>query len=154
MPAAEEAAPLDQTMQGLLSLVNLMRKGAPDAAGNAPKLIFTGSGLEIRFAGASAGDPAETPESEESNGRLDRIERTLKLLSARLSKLDSSLSQSILELESQLGAQSEIVESLRATVQQNEEMIETLADSLNIVDDLGHSDLGPELVLSPATIAS
>jgi hypothetical protein len=33
-------------------------------------------------------------------------------------------------------------------------MLETLADSLNIMDDLGQSNLGPELVLGPATIAS
>jgi hypothetical protein len=58
------------------------------------------------------------------------------------------------ELEEKLGCQAEVVDSLRAAVQQNEEMLETLADSMNIVDDLGQADLGPELVLGPETIAS
>jgi uncharacterized coiled-coil protein SlyX len=68
--------------------------------------------------------------------------------------MDAFVSQSILELETQLRSQSEVVDSLRAAVQQNEEMLETLADSMNIVDDLGQADLGPELVLEPETIAS
>src|ERR1019366_9326935 len=75
--------------------------------------------------------------AEESPDRLAAIEHTLKLRSPRLSRMDASVSQSILELEEKLGSQSEIVDSLRAAVQQNEEMLETLADSMNIVDDLG-----------------
>jgi hypothetical protein len=153
----EEGAPLEQTMQSLLSLVGQMRNMASDGSGTAlnPKMILTGTGLEIRFTGlAGAGAAAESPEAEEPPDRLARIEHTLQLLSARISRMDASVSQSILELEAKLGAQSEIVDSLRAAVQQNEEMLETLADSMNIMDDLGQSDLGPELVLGPATIAS
>jgi uncharacterized coiled-coil protein SlyX len=154
--AAEEGAPLGLTMQSLLSMVGQMRNMAPDGSGTAlnPKLILTGSGLEIRLAGAAAGTVAESPEGEESPDRLARIERTLKLLGARISKMDATVSRSILELEAQLGSQSEVVDSLRAAVQQNEEMLEALADSMNIVDDLGQPDLGPELVPGPATIAS
>jgi uncharacterized coiled-coil protein SlyX len=156
-PVAEEGAPSGLAMQSLLSLVGQMRNMAPDGPGTAlnPKLILTGSGLEIRFSEpAGGGAVPASPEAEDSADRLAAIERTLKLLSARISRMDASVSQSILELEAQLGSQSEVVESLRAAVQQNEEMLETLADSMNIVDDLGQSDLGPELVLGPATIAS
>ena len=153
-PAADEGAPSGLAMESLLSLVGQMRKMAPGGSGPAtnPKLILTGSGLEIRFSGAAAA--AESPETEESSDRLARMERTLKLMSARISRMDDTISQSILELETQLGSQSEVVDSLRAAVQQNEEMLETLADSLNIMDDLGQSNLGPELVLPPAAIAS
>jgi uncharacterized coiled-coil protein SlyX len=157
-PAADQGTPPGLAMQSLLSLVSQMRKGAPDGSGTAlnPKLILTGSGLEIRFSGAGAADPAtaESPETEQSPDRLARMERTLKLLSARISRMDDSISQSILELETQLGSQSEVVDSLRAAVQQNEDLLETLADSMNIMDDLGQSVLGPELVISPATLAS
>jgi uncharacterized coiled-coil protein SlyX len=155
-PAADQGAPPGLAMQSLLSLVSQMRKVAPDGSGTAlnPKLILTGSGLEIRFSGTADATPAESPEAEQSPDRLARMERMLKLLSARISRMDDSVSQSILELETQLGSQSEVVDSLRAAVQQNEEMLETLADSLNIMDDLGQSNLGPELVLGPATIAS
>src|ERR1035441_10092455 len=58
------------------------------------------------------------------------------------------------ELEEKLGCQSEVVDSLRDAVQQNEEMLETLADSMKSVNDLDQADLGPELVLGPETIAS
>jgi len=75
-------------------------------------------------------------------------------MSARISRMDDTISQSILELETQLGSQSEVVDSLRAAVQQNEEMLETLADSMNIVDDLGQADLRSELVIGLETIAS
>jgi uncharacterized coiled-coil protein SlyX len=155
--AAEEGAPSGLAMQSLLSLVGQMRNMAPDGSGTSlnPKLILTGTGLEIRFSGLPAGEAAaESPGAEESPDRLAAIEHTLKLLSARLSRMDAFVSQSILELEEKLGCQSEVVDSLRAAVQQNEEMLETLADSMNIVDDLGRADLGPELVLGPETIAS
>ena len=155
--AAEQGALSGLAMQSLLSLVGEMRNMAPDGSGTAlnPKLILTGKGLEIRLSGLpEGGAAAASPEAEESPDRLAAIEHTLKLLSARLSRMDAFVSQSILELEEKLGAQSDVVESLRAAVQQNEEMLETLADSMNIVDDLGQADLGPELVLGPETIAS
>jgi uncharacterized coiled-coil protein SlyX len=155
--APEEGTPSGLAMQGLLSLVGQMRTLAPDGSGATlnPKLILTGTGLEIRFSGLPGGGAgAESPESEESPDRLAAIEHTLKLLSARLSRMDALVSQSILELEEKLGSQSEVIDSLRAALQQNEDMLETLADSMNIVDDLGRSDFGPELVLGPKTIAS
>ena len=155
--AAEPGTPSGLAMQSLLSLVGQMRNMAPDGSGTAlnPKVILTGTGLEIRFSGLPEGEAAaESRAAEESPDRLAAIEHTLKLLSARLSRMDAFVSQSILELEEKLGCQSEVVDSLRAAVQQNEEMLETLADSMNIVDDLGRADLGPELVLGPETIAS
>src|ERR1035441_501071 len=155
--AAEQGAPSGLAVQSLLSLVGQMRNMAPDGSGTAlnPKLILTGTGLEIRFAGLPGGEAAaESPAAEESPDRLAAIEHTLKLLSARLSRMDAFVSQSILELEEKLGSQSEVIDSPRAAVQQNEEMLETLADSMNIVDDLGQSDLRPELALEAETIAS
>ena len=161
VPAIEAAAPGGLPLESLLSLVGQMRNMAPGGSGSAlnPKLILTSSGLEIRFAGqAGEGIAAEAPEAGESSERMAKMEHTLKLLTARIAKMDASVSQSILALEAQLDSQAEVVEALRAAVQQNEEMLETLADSMNIMDDLGSSDLGPdlgpELVFGPATIAS
>ena len=155
--AAEQGAPSGLAMESLLSLVGQMRNMAPDGSGTAlnPKVILTGTGLEIRFSDLPGGEAAaESGAAGESPDRLAAIEHTLKLLSARLSRMDAFVSQSILELEEKLGAQSEVVDSLRAAVQQNEEMLETQADSMNIVDDLGQGDLSPELVPGPETIAS
>src|ERR1035438_4830332 len=62
--AAEEGAPSGLAMQSLLSLVGQMRNMAPDGSGTSlnPKLILTGTGLEIRFSGLPAGEAAgESP---------------------------------------------------------------------------------------------
>src|ERR1019366_314895 len=99
-PAAEEGTPSGLAMQSLLSLVGQMRNIAPDGSGATlnPKLILTGTGLEIRFSGLPGGGAgAESPESEEWPDRLAAIEHTLKLLSGRLSRMDALVSQSILE---------------------------------------------------------
>ena len=112
-------------MQNLLPLVGLMRnislEGGP-AARN-PKLILTGSGLELCFSDA---DKPST-QSAQSPDRLAEMERSLKVLTAT-------------------------VDSLSAAVKLNEEMLEALVDSLTATDDLsfGHSDLalGPKTLAS------
>jgi uncharacterized coiled-coil protein SlyX len=131
---AEDGAPFGQAMQSLFALVGQMRNMNPDGAGASvqPRLILTGSGLELCLSG---------PESSGSPDRLAEIERSLKLLSARIGKL-----------EEQVGTQSEAVGSLRAAVQQSEEMMETLVDSVSMMDDLSFGQ--PELVLGPETLAS
>jgi len=153
-PAApmEESAPFGQAMQSLMSLAGMMRNMNPESAGagNNPKLVLTGTGLEIRFAEA-AGEAAEplAPRTGKVGGVsadwFARIEQTLE-----------ELRRSNAELEEQVATQAEVIDSLRATVQQNEEMMETLVDSMNMVDDLstGHGELGPALVFGPETIAS
>src|ERR1019366_9396437 len=106
--AAEEGTPSGLAMQSLLSLVGQRRNMAPDGSGTSPnpKLILTGTGLEIRFSGLPAGEAgAEPPGGGESPTPLPAIEHTLKLLSARLSRMDAFVSQSILELEEKLGCQ-------------------------------------------------
>src|SRR5664279_3722296 len=69
--APEEGTPSGLAMQSLLSLVGQMRNMAPDGSGTAlnPKLILTGTGLEISFSrlpgsGAAADSPgaAESPD--------------------------------------------------------------------------------------------
>jgi uncharacterized coiled-coil protein SlyX len=176
VPAAEENAPFGQAMQNLFSLAGMMRNMAPEGAapGVNPKLVLTGNGMEIRFSGpgTETQEAAESVESPESGDRLANVERTLRTLSARIAKIEKApgssqewfnkvdhglldLRESIAELEAQIAAQAEVIESLRSAVQQNEEMMETLVDSMNMVDDLAtQPGLGPALVLSAETIAS
>jgi uncharacterized coiled-coil protein SlyX len=128
-------------MQSLFALAGQMRNMNPEGDGTSmnPKLILTGSGLELRFAETDATATA----APEPTDRLGEIERSLKLLSARIGKL-----------EEQLGSQNEVVGLLRVAVQQSEEMMETLVDSLSMMDDLDQSELGLELVAGPGSIAS
>ena len=125
VPKPPSRLPFSQLMQNLLSLVGLMRnislQGGP-AARN-PKLILTGSGLELCF---SAADTPST-QSAQSPDRLAEMERSLKLLTTT-------------------------VNSLSAAVKLNEEMLEALVDSLTATDDLsfGQSELalGPKNLAS------
>jgi uncharacterized coiled-coil protein SlyX len=136
---AEDGAPFGQAMQSLFALVGQMRNISPDAAGTSPnpKLILSSSGLELRLSGQ------ESTGASESTDRLAEMERGMKLLIARIAKL-----------EEQLGAQNQVIDSLRTAVQQSEEMMDTLVDSMDMIDDLGQSDLGLELMLGPKTLAS
>jgi hypothetical protein len=172
---------LEQTLKSLVSLAGLMKTMTADAApGTAPLLILTSSGLELRFPGATGNAATETPAPDASNDRLAKIERNMKLISARLDSmelqpggsldwftrieqglnsvrqasmtLNQSLSLSINEVESQLRAHSATVESLKSAVKQNEEMIESLVDSMNLIEDLA-APL-PELVYSKSSLAS
>ncbi len=115
--SAEDAAPFEQGMQTLFSLVGLMRNMSADGTSAAnPKLILSNSGLELRVAAAeSAAAPESSPE----------MERTVKLLSERLAKM-----------EEELGFQNAEIESLRSAVKQNEELMEALVDSISMMDDL------------------
>ena len=126
--SADDAAPFELGMQTLFSLVGLMRNMSPDGSSAAanPKLILSNSGLELRV---SPTEPASTPESAD---RLSDMERSLKMLSDRIGKM-----------EEELGSQNAELDSLRAAVKQNEELMEALVDSISMMDDLtfGKADM-------------
>jgi hypothetical protein len=122
-----EGAPFEQGMQTLFSLVGLMRSMNGDGNGAAsPKLILSNSGLELRVGSAESPDIAQSPD------RLSDLERSLKILSERIGKM-----------EEELGAQNAELDSLRAAVKQNEDLMEALVDSISTMDDLtfGHGEM-------------
>jgi hypothetical protein len=131
--------PFGQIVRNLLPLIGMMRNMSLEggAAARNPKLILTGSGLELCFSGQDtpSTQPAPSPD------RLAEMERSLKLLSARVGAM-----------EERHGYHATTVDSLSAAVKLNEEMLEALVDSLTATDDLsfGHSDLA----LGPKTLAS
>lgn len=135
LPAAEGAS-LEQAMQRLFSLVGLMREMTPPGAAAAlsPTLILTASGLELRY-----GSPESS--SADRSDRLAGLESSVKLLSERVAKLEGELAFQTTELA-----------SLRASVKQNDELIEAVVDSISMGNDLsfGQDDLLPR----PKTLAS
>jgi hypothetical protein len=156
-----------QAMQSLFALAGMMRTMAPEGA--PPKLVLSANGMEIRFAGSEAA--TEASDTALPGDRLAAVEHTLKQLSNRIGKLEKApggspewvakvdrtlleLKDSIADLEAQVAAQANAIESLRSAVHQNEEMMETLVDSMNVEADLAHSGLGPSLVLGSESIAS
>ena len=134
--APELATPLGQAMQTLCSVASLMGNASPQGGTSAnPKLILTSTGLELRFANT------ESPAAAEPSDRLAEMQRDLKLLATRIGKI-----------EEQLGSQSAVVDSLRAAVQQNEEILETLVDSVHLMDELSVAQ--PELAIGTKTLPS
>ena len=135
VPPAAEGASLEQAMQRLFSLVGLMRDMTPPGAGAglSPTLILTASGLELRYGG-----PDSAPERSD---RVAGLESSVKLLSERVAKMEEELSFQTTELA-----------SLRASVKQNEELIEAVVDSISMVNDLSFGQ--DDLVLRPKTLAS
>jgi hypothetical protein len=102
-----------------------------------PKLILTGSGLELRLSGLDT----PTAQAAPSPDRLAEIERSLKLLSARVGALEDRHSYYGTTLDSLVG-----------TVKLNEEMLEALVDSLTAADDLAFGQ--PNLPIGSKTLAS
>ncbi len=135
VPPAAEGASLEQAMQRLFSLVGLMRDMTPPGASAVlcPTLILTASGLELRY-GSSNSAP-------ERSDRLAGLESSVKLLGERVAKM-----------EEELNFQSTELASVRASVKQNEELIEAVVDSISMVNDLSFGQ--DDLVLRPKTLAS
>ncbi len=136
VPSAVESASLEQAMQRLFSLVGLMRDMTPPgaAASLSPTLILTASGLELRY-----GSPESS--SAERSDRLAGLESSLKLLGERAAKMEEELAFQTTELA-----------SLRASVKQNEELIEAVVDSISVVNDFSFGQ--DDLLLRPKTLAS
>jgi hypothetical protein len=129
----------EQMMGHLLPLAGLMRKinlEGGDTARN-PKLILTGADSDPCLPGPDT----PTTQAAPSPHRLVDMERSLKLLSARVGAMEERQSYHGTTLDSLVGA-----------VKLNEEMLEALVDSLTAADDLsfGQSDLP----LGPKTLAS
>ncbi len=143
--APENSAPMAAGIQSLMSLVSMMRTMNPEPADSPlnPKLVLSGSGVEVSFA-------EQKPPAGVSEESLNKIEKELK----ELRQANATLARTVSELEGKLRTQGETVESLRVAVEQNEQMMETLVDSMNMMDDLGDAGLGPELVIPADTLAS
>jgi hypothetical protein len=143
--APEDSAPLAAGIQSLFSLVSLMRTMNTEPAGSPvnPKLILSGSGVEVRF----ADEKLQPGTSEEWHNRMERDLRDLR-------EANASLVRTVSELEGKLATQVLEVAVLRASVDQNEQLMETLVDSINLVDDLGDAKLGTALLVPRDTLAS
>jgi len=127
----EEAnKPIADGIQSLLTLVSSMRTMTPESADSPrnPKVILSSSGVEVRFA----------EEMEQTGGSVEWYNRVDKELT-ELREVNATLARTVSELQGQLKTQSNAMETLRAFVEQNEQMMETLVDSMNLVDDLGEA---------------
>jgi uncharacterized coiled-coil protein SlyX len=137
--------PMAEGIQSLLTLVSSMRTMNAESAGSPlnPKVILSGSGIEVRFA-------EEMEQTAGSAEWFNRIDKELK----ELRETNATLSRTVSELEAKLRTQGDALETLRASVEQNEQMMETLVDSMNLMEDLGDAASGDALVIPSDTRTS
>jgi len=171
----EDPAPVAAGIQSLFSLVSMMRTMNAEPAGSPlnPQVILSSSGVEVRFADANGIVESLPAEMQVSPDQVQRIERALNVLGMRVAKVEETeqprgsrevidklenelreLRQTTARLDEKIAAQNLALEMLRASLEQNEQMMETLVDSMNMIDDLGDAGLGPELVIPSTTLAS
>ena len=133
-PLAERTIPLDalQCLAGLSEMLKKMRSsGGRHGAGPAPMIILTSSGMELRFNGAEP-SPAITSE------RLAAIEDELK-----------ALRQSTAAIEKTLESHSAAIDSVRAALSQNEELVEGIVETLQMLNGVSEGlSEGPLAVAS------
>ena len=132
---------MDDGIRSLLTLVAGMR--TMSAESGTPHVILSGTGIEVRFA-------EEMGQTAGSAEWFNRIDKELK----ELRDGNANLARTVAELEGKLRTQSDAMETLRAAVEQNEQMMETLVDSMNLVDDLDDAGTGPAFIIPPGTRSS
>jgi len=137
-PLLSPGLPFAEALQGLLTLTEMMRSmRAPDGTKGSvePMIILSSAGIEMRMAASepvqgkpqAAGGKSEAP----SPDWLARIENTLE-----------AVRQSTRNLEERLESQAESIETMRAALAQNEQLVESIVESLSAGDGVNAGALG------------
>lgn len=149
-------------------LKKMRPKGDRSDAATAPRIILTSSGMELRFDGGE-----QAPETAHDAGqssavakRVAKIEQALEALlkkpagaphsagiaPERLAKIEAELKalrQSTAAIEKALESHSATVGSLRAALSQNEELVEGIVETLQMLNGVPE-----DLVEEPLAAAS
>jgi hypothetical protein len=142
---AEGTIPLD-ALQCLAGLSEMLKKMSPtgDRHGAAPEpmIILTSSGMEWRFNGAAPG-PAITSE------RLGGIEEELKAVRQSTAALYEAMAKDARSIEKTLESHSAAIDSVRAALSQNEELVEGIVETLQMLNGVSEGlSEGPLAVAS------
>ena len=167
--APETTIPLG-ALQSLVGLSETLKKMGPKGdrrgAAGAPMIILTSSGMELRFAGAEPA-PETALDAAGLNAVLKRvaqIEQGLETLlkkpvraqqapgiaPERLAKIEEELKalrQSTAAIEKTLKSHSAAIDSVRAALSQNEELVEGIVETLQMLNGASE-DLAEETLVS------
>jgi hypothetical protein len=127
-------------LQCLAELSGTLRKMRPKGdrrnAAPAPTIILTSSGMELRFTGAeqASGIPPE---------RLASIEEELKALRQSTAALREEVAKGSRAIEKTLESHSAAIGSVRAALSQNEELVEGIVETLQMLNG-GSEELSEE----------
>jgi chromosome segregation ATPase len=161
--APETVIPLG-ALQSLVGLSETLKKMSPEGDRKAPKIILTSSGMELLFDSVEPGQgtAADAAALSAVVKRVAQLEQTLEPLlkktaraqtgpgiaPERLAKIEEELKalrQSTAAIEKKLESHSAAVESVRAALSQNEELVEGIVETLQMLngvrDDLAEDPL-------------
>ena len=124
---AERIIPL-AALQCLAELSETLKKMRPKGGGApAPIIILTSSGMELRLTG-----PEQTPGMPPE--RLASIEEELKALHKSTAALQEAVAKSSRAVEKTLESHSAAIGSVRAALSQNEELVEGIVETLQMLN--------------------
>jgi uncharacterized membrane protein YccC len=127
---ADGIIPLD-ALQCLARLSETLKRMRPTgdwrSAAPGPMIILTSSGMELRFTGAEQ-RPVIPPE------RLAGIEQELKALRQSTVALQEAVAENSRSVEKTLESHSAAIGSVRAALSQNEELVEGIVETLQMLN--------------------
>jgi hypothetical protein len=141
--------PFAEALQGLLTLTEMMRSmRAPDGTTGSvePMIILSPAGIEMRMA---ASEPVQG-RPQQTGGKLEtpppdwlaRIETSLEAVRQSSTKLQESVTRDVRRLEETLQSQAESIETMRTALAQNEQLVESIVESLSAGDGGNAGALG------------
>ena len=125
-----------QCLAELSETLGKMRpKGDRHGAAPAPVIILTSSGMELRLTGAeqASGIPGIAPE------RLASIEEELKALRQSIAALPEAVAKNSRSVEKTLESHSAAIGSVRAALAQNEELVEGIVETLQMLNGVSEN---------------
>ena len=138
-PLISPGLPFAEALKGLLTLTEMMRSmRAPDSANGPvePMIILSSAGIEMRML---ASEPVQArQQSQAGTGSAAPSPDWL----ARIEKSLDAVRNDIRGLQEKLETQGESVESMRAAVAQNEQLVESIVESLSAGEGGNSAALG------------
>jgi hypothetical protein len=131
-PLVNPALPFNEAMNGLLALTQLLGSlRAPDGSvpGLTPMIVLTAAGVEMRMGDAAPFARAAQPAvSEAQQEWLHKIEEGLEAVRQATAALSATLAEKTRNLDQTLAAHASAIESVRATLTQNEQLMESMVE--------------------------
>ena len=124
--------PFSEAMNGLLALTQLLASlGTPEgiAAGLSPMIVLTAHGVEVRMGDVTPfAKGAQPAVSEAQQQWFHKIEEGLESVRQATAALSATLAESAKKIDQTLASHSAAIETVRAALTQNEQLIESMVD--------------------------
>ena len=125
--------PFNEAIHSLMALTQLLGSlQAPDgsAPGATPMIILTAAGIEMRMSDAAPVARAAQPDQE----WVRKIEEGLESVRQATAALSASFGENVKNIDQTLASHAEAIESVRAALTQNEQLMESMVELMGPSD--------------------